>query len=419
MLGHLGRQLLSHSLKRNEVFYHHFLKPTSWKSLNWTNAGQCQLLSMSTSASDELKNSSKADDSSSSSSPSSSSTSTEAVNISRLRRALLYVPGNDQRKVDKVKTIVNSVDSIVLDCEDGVAVNMKEEARQRILSTLSSLTTDGSDDVLLDRLSVRVNSVDSGLAADDLRVVLSGPVLPKTLLLPKVDRKTDIDSFLESFQNALQNRPPPLPPSSKATNDEGAGSSKKQSKKAAQEQLQSLEPIELIIYVESARGLLDLKDICEHFLEMAEFTKCRLAGIVFGSDDFCANIGATRSDNCQEVLLARQQVVLVAKAFELQAIDAVYINYRDLEGLQRQASEGAAMGFTGKQAIHPSQPGIIQAAFAPSDERIKWAVGLVAAFEAAQAAGKGAFVYGGQMIDMPLLRQAYNVLRTARQIGKA
>ncbi len=125
MLGHLGRQLLSHSLKRNEVFYHHFLKPTSWKSLNWTNAGQCQLLSMSTSASDELKNSSKADDSSSSSSPSSSSTSTEAVNISRLRRALLYVPGNDQRKVDKVKTIVNSVDSIVLDCEDGVAVNMK------------------------------------------------------------------------------------------------------------------------------------------------------------------------------------------------------------------------------------------------------------------------------------------------------
>lgn len=58
-----------------------------------------------------------------------------------------------------------------------------------------------------------------------------------------------------------------------------------------QEQLQSLEPIDLIIYVESARGLLDLKDICEHFLEMAEFTKCRLAGIVFGSDDFCANIG--------------------------------------------------------------------------------------------------------------------------------
>ncbi|KAH9400278.1 hypothetical protein TYRP_001839 [Tyrophagus putrescentiae] len=382
---------------------------------------------MSTSASDELKNSSKTDDSSSSS-PSSSSISTEAINISRLRRALLYVPGNDQRKVDKVKAIVNSVDSIVLDCEDGVAVNMKEEARQRILSTLSSLTTDGSDDVLLDRLSVRVNSVDSGLAADDLRVVLSGPVLPKTLLLPKVDRKTDIDSFLESFQNALQNRPPPLPPSSKATNDEGAGSSKKQSKKAAQEQLQSLEPIELIIYVESARGLLDLKDICEHFLEMAEFTKCRLAGIVFGSDDFCANIGEFPLMLLMAPLVrttARRCCSPVSRwswwqrPFELQAIDAVYINYRDLEGLQRQASEGAAMGFTGKQAIHPSQPGIIQAAFAPSDERIKWAVGLVAAFEAAQAAGKGAFVYGGQMIDMPLLRQAYNVLRTARQIGKA
>lgn len=111
--------------------------------------------------------------------------------------------------------------------------------------------------------------------------------------------------------------------------------------------------------------------------------------------------------------------MLVAKAYELQAIDAVYINFKDLEGLKKQALEGASMGFTGKQAIHPTQASVIQDAFAPSDERVKWALGLVSAFEEAQAAGKGAFVYSGQMIDMPLLRQAFNVLRTAKQIGMA
>lgn len=112
-------------------------------------------------------------------------------------------------------------------------------------------------------------------------------------------------------------------------------------------------------------------------------------------------------------------MVLVAKAYDLQAIDAVYINYKDLEGLKDQSVEGAAMGFTGKQAIHPSQIPVIQDAFRPSDVKIQWAKGLVAAFEQAQGEGKGAFVYEGNMIDMPLLKQAYNILRFAQRIGLA
>jgi len=77
------------------------------------------------------------------------------------------------------------------------------------------------------------------------------------------------------------------------------------------------------------------------------------------------------------------------------------------------------MGFTGKQAIHPSQIPIIQEAFRPSDAKVAWARGLVAAFELAQRQGKGAFVYEGNMIDMPLLKQAYNILRIAQRIGIA
>lgn len=117
----------------------------------------------------------------------------EGFNSSKLRRALLYVPGNDQRKVDKVKSIADTVDSIVLDCEDGVAVNMKETARHTILDTLTKLSTEPNAS-LHERLSVRVNSVSSGLAEEDLNVILSGPVLPQTILLPKVDSKSDIDN---------------------------------------------------------------------------------------------------------------------------------------------------------------------------------------------------------------------------------
>ncbi|OTF81367.1 citrate lyase subunit beta-like protein, mitochondrial-like protein [Euroglyphus maynei] len=143
------------------------------------------------------------------------------------------------------------------------------------------------------------------------------------------------------------------------------------------------------------------------------------AGIVFGSDDFCANIGATRSDEGKEILMARQHVILVCKSLNLQAIDAVYINFRDLDGLKRQSEEGASMGFTGKQCIHPDQVSIIQEAYRPSDSKIEWAKGLIEEFERAQLEGRGAFVYHDQMIDMPLLKQAYNVMNIAKQIGKA
>ena len=235
----------------------------------------------------------------------------------------------------------------------------------------------------------------SGLAEDDLKVLLSGDMLPRTIYLPKVDSKKDLDHFVEHFQEEL---------------------AKKHAKKDAKA---AIEPIDLVIFVESAQGLLDLREICKHAFEVSEYTPVRLSGIVFGSDDFCANIGATRSDDGKEVLLARQQVVLVAKAYDLQAIDTVFIDFKNLDGLRAQSLEGAAMGFTGKQAIHPNQVPIIQDAFRPSDARIQWAKGLVEGFENAQKDGKGAFVYQGQMIDMPLLKQAYNVLNIAKSIGKA
>ena len=137
--------------------------------------------------------------------------------------------------------------------------------------------------------------------------------------------------------------------------------------------------------------------------------------LVFGSDDFAADVGATRTRSNVELMLARQTVVTAAKAHRLQAIDAVYIDYKDTEGLRRQAEEGAGWGFTGKQVIHPGQVEIVQKAFTPSQERLEWATKLMEAFKAHQEDGKGAFTFRGHMIDMPTVKQAQNVLDTFSQ----
>lgn len=171
----------------------------------------------------------------------------------------------------------------------------------------------------------------------------------------------------------------------------------------------------LIIFVESGKSLLSMKELCQHSKVLEEQgAPFVLDGAVFGSDDFCADIGATRTSGASELMFARQYFVTVAKTFRLQAIDLVHIDFKDLDGLVRQSIEGARMGYTGKQVIHPIQIEAVQKAFSPSPERMEWARQLISAFEAHQQTGKGAFTFRGHMIDMPLLLQAKNVLQTAQ-----
>jgi len=101
----------------------------------------------------------------------------------------------------------------------------------------------------------------------------------------------------------------------------------------------------------------------------------------------------------------------------MQAIDLVHIDYKDLDGLRRQALEGARMGFTGKQVIHPGQVPVVHQAFAPSQEKIEWATDLIREFnQHASQQGKGAFSFRGHMIDAPLVKQARNILDTAEKL---
>ncbi|XP_055398913.1 citramalyl-CoA lyase, mitochondrial isoform X1 [Bubalus kerabau] len=302
------------------------------------------------------------------------------------RRAVLYVPGNDEKKINKIPSL--NVDCAVLDCEDGVAVNKKDEARLRIVKTLEDFDLGPTEKC------VRINSVSSGLAEEDLEAILQSRVLPSSLMLPKVEGPEEIQWLSDKFSFYLKNR-------------------------------KLEQPMNLIPFVETAMGLLSFKAVCEEAVKNGPRVGLFLDAVVFGGEDFRASIGATSSKETQDILYARQKIIVVAKAFGLQAIDLVYIDFRDEEGLLRQSREGAAMGFTGKQVIHPNQIAVVQEQFSPSAEKIKWAEELIAAFKEHQQLGKvnvlkcpemGAFTFRGSMIDMPLLKQAQNIVTLATSI---
>ncbi|KAK7831552.1 hypothetical protein U0070_015064 [Myodes glareolus] len=255
----------------------------------------------------------------------------------------------------------------------------QDEARQRIVRTLEDFDLGPTEKC------VRINSVSSGLAEADLETILQARVLPSSVMLPKVEGPEEIQWFSDKFSFHLKGR-------------------------------KLEQPMNLIPFVETAMGLLNFKAVCEETLKIGPQVGLFLDAVVFGGEDFRASIGATSNRDTQDILYARQKIVVIAKAFGLQAIDLVYIDFRDGDGLLKQSREAAAMGFTGKQVIHPNQIAVVQEQFTPTLEKIQWAEELIAAFKEHQQLGKGAFTFRGSMIDMPLLKQAHNIVTLATSI---
>jgi len=286
------------------------------------------------------------------------------------RRALLYMPGDDWNKINKALTF--GVDCICMDMEDGTAVNRKAVARSAIARALQELKFGKSEKL------ARINSVGSGFEKDDLEAVL--PHHPDGIVIPKMESLDQIKwahGLIEAAELA---------------NGWGVNS------------------IRMLVGVETARGIINLKEFASH---------PRLDGLIFGAEDYAASVGATRSRTGMEVLTARTTVLMHAAANGLQAIDMAFIDFRDTVNLRVEAMQGAQMGFTGKQIIHPSQVQPVQEAFTPGDEEIAYAKRVVDTFEAHQKEGAGAYELDGKMIDMPLFKIAQNVLDRARAAGKA
>jgi len=285
------------------------------------------------------------------------------------RRALLYMPGDDWKKITKSLTL--GVDCICMDMEDGVAVNRKAGARATIAKALQELDFGKSEKL------ARINSVGSGWEKDDIAAVL--PVRPDGIVIPKIESLDQIKWGSEIIEAAELRYGWPI------------------------------NSVRMLVGVETAKGILNLREIASH---------PRLDGIIFGGEDFAASVGATRSRDATELLYARQAVVVACAAFSLQAIDIVTIDFKDIESLRAEAEFGARLGYSGKQIIHPAQVEPVQSAFTPNEEAIAHAKRIVESFEASQKEGRGAFALDGKMIDMPLLKNAQKVLERARAAGR-
>jgi len=286
------------------------------------------------------------------------------------RRALLYMPGDDRRKIEKATTL--RVDSICMDMEDGVAANKKAEARAVIAQAMKELDFGNSE------RCIRINSIESGLEKRDLVAALA--TNPDAIVVPKIETAEQVKWVSERIESYELS----------SNLDIGA--------------------IRLLIGVETAKGILNLKEIAE--------ADKRLEAIIFGAEDYAASVGARRTKEATEVLYARSAVVTACAANDLQAIDMVYIDFKDTDGLRVEAQQGAGLGFSGKQVIHPNQVSVAQEAFTPSDSAIEYAKRIVESFESSQKEGKGAYALDGKMIDMPLLKNAQKVLDRAKAAGK-
>ena len=209
------------------------------------------------------------------------------------RRALLYMPGDDRRKIEKATTL--GVDCICMDMEDGVAITRKAEARAVIAQAMKELDFGSSE------RCIRINSFGSGFEKFDLAAAVA--TNPDTIVVPKIETAEQVRSvseYIEMYELSSK---------------------------------MNIGSIRMLVGVETAKGILNLKEIAE--------ADKRLEAIIFGAEDFAASVGATRTEEATEVLYARSAVVTACAANELQAIDMVYIDFHDIEGLRLEAEQGS------------------------------------------------------------------------------
>ncbi|KAJ2504746.1 hypothetical protein IWW47_002379 [Coemansia sp. RSA 2052] len=284
---------------------------------------------------------------------------------SKLRRAVFYVPCSEERKIQK--SLTSSADCIMYDLEDGVSLNRKGLARELVISALAANTH-------ARELGVRINSIGSGLERDDLNVILQSEKLD-AIMIPKVETPGDIQYVSKLIDElALPSR-----------------------------------DIRIIAGIETALGIVNIRDIAR--------ADKRVDALLFAAEDYCADTGITRTSSRRELYYARSVVTTTAHAFKLQAIDMVTMDFRNMDVLREESGEGAEMGFTGKQVIHPAQVDVVQECFAPSRDTMRRAWRIVEGYQKHYKLGKGAFDLDGKAIDMPVVKWAYRVLQRAELAG--
>ena len=276
-------------------------------------------------------------------------------------RSILFVPGN---RADRFpRALAAGADAVVFDLEDGVEDGRKADARGAIAEWLAATPASRT------ARFVRVNAPGSAWQAEDLVWLASVSGHIEGVVLPKAESSADI------------------------------------------ERVAALAPAGCVIpLLETARGIIGAAAIAS--------ARATIPALLFGAEDFTAELGIPRTLDGEELLLARSQVVLAAAAIGADAIDAVFVDLAAPERLRQDAMRARALGFRGKMAIHPDQVATINGVFSPSADEIARARRLIDAADTARRQGEGAFRFEDRMVDAPVIARARRVLALADALVK-
>ncbi|KAF8909005.1 citrate lyase beta subunit [Gymnopilus junonius] len=299
-----------------------------------------------------------------------------------LRRSYLYVPSSSDRMLEKSLTAGSDV--VIYDLEDSVPPNPedKRSARERLRKFLEVKR----EDLKPLQVAVRVNDVTTPFFYEDMLQIISQPAV-RSIVLPKIHSTTDLDLVSDAVKISRKRLDKPT--------------------------------LQVIPSIESARGMWNLGSIANWESPHGPVSGGVLKALLFAAEDYCADTGIIRTPSRRELLYTRSQIVLAAKAFGLGAVDMVCVDFKDTDILHSECMDGRELGFTGKQAIHPSQVSVINKTYVPTKEEIQRAVKIVQSMKVAHKSNQGAIELDGRMIDAPMMKQAESILRVAEAAGLA
>nr|WP_320147543.1 aldolase/citrate lyase family protein [uncultured Anaeromusa sp.] len=288
--------------------------------------------------------------------------------MERLRRAMMFVPGNNPGMLQNAG--IYQADTVILDLEDSVAISEKDAARDLVYQAIKTIAYPCE-------VGVRINHISTPYGRTDLEWVL--PAKPDLVRLPKAESAEEIQEI-----DAII---------------------------TAAEEANGFEPgsIRMMAAIETAKGLRQAYEIAT--------ASSRMEALAIGGEDFLADLKTSRTRHGGELAVARGQLVLAARAAGVQVIDSVFSDIRDEEGFIAETTRIKEMGFDGKSVVNPRQIKLIYQIFAPAEKEIDLAERILEAYQEALAKNSGVISLNGKMIDTPVVLRAERTLAYAKALG--
>ncbi|MBQ2497841.1 MAG: citrate (pro-3S)-lyase subunit beta [Prevotella sp.] len=293
--------------------------------------------------------------------------------MQRLRRTMMFVPGNNPGMMQDA--FIYGPDSIMLDLEDSVTMAEKDAARLLVYNALKTI------DYGTTEMVVRINPLNTPYGKKDVEAMVKAGV--HVIRMPKTETADEVREVEEEILKW-------------------------------EEELGCVGRTKIMAAIESALGIVNAYPIA--------IASKRMMGIALGAEDYCANLKTqrTQGDNPNfglELLLARQTIVVAARAAGIDALDTVYSNLDDMDTFRREVELIKTLGFDGKSIINPRQIEIVNEVFAPKQKDIEKALKIIAAIKEAEQKGSGVIAVNGKMVDRPVVIRAERTINLAIAAG--